>query len=159
MTDDGNLPEIPGLQKSYRGYLHDMDVSVSPAQSDSTWTVELNSPYAFHDGDDFSGVFATEREALLVVKEFAETGQVPSILKQGGFWRRQEEYLAVAELEVERDGLVPDEPMELEEWLKWTGKDPEFVGSPSSNIPGSFDLWEAANRVIEKRRENAPPAP
>jgi len=158
MDSNEKLPEILGIRRSYVGILHDMQVSVSHGEDD-LWHVTLEIGGAFDDDDDYSGYFETERDALLAVKEFADTGRVPSSLKEGGFGRRWEEYREAAENEVVRDGLVPEEPMELEEWLAWTGKDPQFVGSQVRGIPGSYDLWEASNRVLEKRQQEASPTP
>lgn len=59
--------------------------------------------------------------------------------------------------------LVPDDEMDYEDWLEWTGLDDSFVGN-GETIPGTGDLYEAVLRAIEARdraatEEPAPPAP
>lgn len=51
-----------------------------------------------------------------------------------------------------RDGnLVPDAHMDYEDWLDWTGRDDSFVGSPEQGIPGTSDLYEAVERLLERQ--------
>jgi len=74
------LPDIPGLHRSYRGMLHDMEASAALGE-DGRWHVEIAVPGAWHANDDHLGEFGTEAEALSALKEFADTGNIPGSLR------------------------------------------------------------------------------
>ncbi len=71
----------------------------------------------------------------------------------------EEQLRQAADAEVASDpSLVPNEWMEYEDWLEWTGKDDSFVGN-GSTIPGTYDIYEAVVRVYESDVPDAAPAP
>ena len=76
-------PDIPGMIRSHTGMLHGHGVSVWEAGG-GTWKVDISVPLAFHAGDDFTGTYAEEEEALAVVSSFAVTGEIPASMRPAG---------------------------------------------------------------------------
>jgi hypothetical protein len=69
--------DIPGLTRSYSGHWKDYDLTVAEVD-DGLWEVSLAIGAAFSDSDDLSGRFASEHEALAVVREMIHSGVVPT---------------------------------------------------------------------------------
>ena len=73
--------EVPGLTRSQKGRIHDMDVCLSPAKGDA-WRVSITDPHGFSDKDDFEAIVESEAAAIAAARAFAKTGEIPEALLQ-----------------------------------------------------------------------------
>jgi hypothetical protein len=70
-------PDILGISCTYAGTMHGRDVQACEA-ADGKWRVSIVIPSAFHDGDDFTGMYDGEEGALEAVASFVRTGDIPA---------------------------------------------------------------------------------
>ena len=55
---------------------------------------------------------------------------------------------AICDAAARKEALVPESPMDYEEWLDWSGLDDSFVGDLQRGIPGTRDKYDGANRLV-----------
>jgi len=157
------LPDVPGLSRSYSGHFHGMDVTAAKGEN-GWWGVGFTVPGAWDDSGDHEAIVSGEDEALYLIREFVDFGRIPDLARPVGAARgnaiasRLEAFRRIAEVAAETQGCVADRIMDYEEWLEEFGRSPDFIGSPSEGIPGSVDLWEASNRIAERRGTDPRPA-
>lgn len=111
----------------------------SPAELlDVAADIDANRPYADPEAWDLAVVDAVPAWATdLVAKSKAS-------------------FDAVCDDAARQEGLVPDGPMDYDEWLDWSGLDDSFVGDLQRGTPGTRDKYDAAARLAPQPSAPAP---
>lgn len=111
----------------------------SPAELlDVAADIDANRPYADPEGWDLAVVDAVPAWATdLVAKARAA-------------------FDSLCDEAARQEGLVPDGPMDYDDWLDWSGLDGSFVGDLQRGIPGTRDKYDGAARLAPQPSSPSP---